>query len=85
MIAFSAILNLGILARQRSQVIPFFLALLVVWGRKHTDEDDEVPIGETKGQPQQLELAGSPRLPQRALTLVQSGPAPVGSPSPPRH
>ena len=31
-IAFSSILNLGILARQRVQVLPFFLALLVALG-----------------------------------------------------
>ena len=31
-LAFSAILNLGILARQRVQVLPFFLALLVTLG-----------------------------------------------------
>ena len=82
-IAFSAILNLGILARQRSQVIPFFLALLVVWGRKHIDEDDEVPPVETKGESRQLEVATAS--PQPALALVQSGSGSVGSSSPHRR
>lgn len=77
-IAFSAILNLGILARQRSQVIPFFLALLVVWGRKHVEEEpDESPPGPT--DPHRLEPV-SP-VPQRhpALTLVHSNATPSGS------
>lgn len=37
-IAFSSILNLGIMARQRSQVMPLFLALLVVVARRHSEE-----------------------------------------------
>ena len=40
-IAFSSILNLGIMARQRVQVLPFFLALLVALGWP-PDEDEEV-------------------------------------------
>jgi hypothetical protein len=84
-IAFSAILNLGILARQRSQVIPFFLALLVVWGRKHVAEDDEEPLVDPKGEPRQLELATASSAQQPALTLVRSGNQPVGSSSPHRR
>jgi hypothetical protein len=38
-IAFSSILNLGILARQRVQVLPFLLALLVTLGWPTEDED----------------------------------------------
>ncbi|HKY47101.1 MAG TPA: hypothetical protein VJQ79_03860, partial [Acidimicrobiia bacterium] len=83
-IAFSAILNLGILARQRSQVIPFFLALLVVWGRKHVDEDDEVSTVAIEVEPRQLELGGV-SAPQPALTLVRSGSGPAGSWSQPRR
>lgn len=40
-IAFSSILNLGIMARQRVQVFPFLLALLVTLGWP-PDDDDEV-------------------------------------------
>jgi hypothetical protein len=43
-VAFSAILNLGILARQRVQVLPFFLALLVglAWNEPKGESDSEV-------------------------------------------
>ena len=48
-VAFSAILNLGILARQRVQVLPFFLALLVglAWNepKKGESESDGEPAG----------------------------------------
>jgi hypothetical protein len=42
-IAFSAILNLGILARQRVQVLPFFLALLVglAWNETNGQSESE--------------------------------------------
>jgi hypothetical protein len=42
-VAFSAILNLGILARQRVQVLPFFLALLVglAWNEPKTATEGE--------------------------------------------
>lgn len=46
-IAFSSFLNLGILARQRVQVLPFFLALLVVMG--WPDEPDAEPSRVTRG------------------------------------
>jgi len=39
-IAFSSILNLGIIARQRVQVLPFLLALLVTLGWPREDEVD---------------------------------------------
>jgi hypothetical protein len=78
-IAFSAILNLGILARQRSQVIPFFLALLVVWGSKHVEEEDEEPLSVPKGQPRPREVATASSGHQAGLTLVDSGSQPVGS------
>jgi large-conductance mechanosensitive channel len=45
-IAFSSILNLGILARQRVQVFPYFLALLVVLGWPH-DEAEEPASSES--------------------------------------
>jgi len=41
-IAFSAFLNLGILARQRVQVLPMFLALLVVLSWEKSKSKDEV-------------------------------------------
>ncbi len=43
-LAFSAILNLGILARQRVQVLPFFLALIVAlaWNESKTKDEAEV-------------------------------------------
>jgi hypothetical protein len=68
-IAFSAILNLGILARQRSQMVPFFLALLVVWGRKHVEEEPDESSPQPPASPRELEpaLAAHP-----ALTLVQA-------------
>ena len=78
-VAFSAILNLGILARQRSQVIPFFLALMVVWGRKHVDEDEDEPLSDPIGEPSQLELATASSAPQPGLTLVHSVSQPVGT------
>lgn len=56
-LAFSAILNLGILARQRSQVMPFFLALMIVLGRKHVEEAVEpAPAPEPVPAPKPLEL-----------------------------
>jgi hypothetical protein len=79
-IAFSAILNLGILARQRSQVIPFFLALMVVWGRKHIEEDDEELLSVPAEEPRPLELATTSSGQPPALTLVNSGLRPVGPP-----
>jgi hypothetical protein len=39
-LAFSAILNLGILARQRVQVLPFFLALIVALAWEEPKDDD---------------------------------------------
>lgn len=78
-IAFSAILNLGIMARQRSQVIPFFLALLVVWGRKHVEEEDEEPLSVPQGEPRPLELATTSSGHQPGLTLVNLGSQSVGS------
>ena len=38
-IAFSAVFNLGILARQRIQVLPFLLAILIVMGKGRIPED----------------------------------------------
>lgn len=43
-VAFSSILNLGILARQRVQVLPFVLALLVVMGWPRDTEDHQQPV-----------------------------------------
>lgn len=42
-IAFSSILNLGILARQRVQVLPYLLALIAVLGWPAETEDQPVP------------------------------------------
>ena len=42
-IVFSAIFNLGILARQRTQALPFLLALIVGMGwEPETEPDDTV-------------------------------------------
>ena len=49
-IAFSSILNLGILARQRVQVLPFFLALLVTLGWPPEDADAPKRHGRAKRQ-----------------------------------
>jgi len=40
-IAFSSFLNLGLLARERSQVWPFFLAMIVALGFRPPDEPDK--------------------------------------------
>ncbi len=42
-VAFSAILNLGILARQRSQVLPLFVAVLVGLGWYRQEQEQEEP------------------------------------------
>jgi hypothetical protein len=41
-IGFSAVFNLGILARQRVQALPFLLAVLIAMGRGPIPEDDRV-------------------------------------------
>jgi hypothetical protein len=43
-IAFSSIFNLGIIARQRSQVIPLLLVVLIGLGWKKWTADDEVAV-----------------------------------------
>ncbi|HJU51281.1 MAG TPA: hypothetical protein VJ815_02995 [Acidimicrobiia bacterium] len=63
-IAFSSILNLGILARQRSQVMPLFLALIVVLARRQVDE------------PAEPEPVGSPARPVPALASASTLAAP---------
>ncbi|MDQ3781557.1 MAG: hypothetical protein M3349_01275 [Actinomycetota bacterium] len=40
-IAFSSFLNLGLMARERSQVMPFFLAMIVALGFRTPDEPEE--------------------------------------------
>lgn len=55
-IAFSSFLNLGLMARERSQVMPFVLALIVGLGfgpPKHEEDDpaDTVPMFATVGGP----------------------------------
>ena len=41
MIAFSAFNNFGLLARQRSQVIPYFMAVVIAYGwNPHVNEPD---------------------------------------------
>lgn len=42
-IGFSAVFNLGILARQRIQVLPFLLAILIVMGKGAIPDEDAVP------------------------------------------
>lgn len=49
-IAFSSILNLGIMARQRVQVLPFFLVFLVVMAWPQ-DDDDGKDSRRTTGRP----------------------------------
>jgi hypothetical protein len=47
-IAFSSVLNLGIMARQRVQVLPFFLALLITLGWPTDDEETAMAPSEIK-------------------------------------
>lgn len=54
-IAFSTVLNLGILARQRAQVLPLFLALIIALGWPGEDLTGESGISRS-------ELVGSERL-----------------------
>lgn len=44
-IAFSAFNNFGLLARQRSQVIPYFMAVLITfgWPRRNASQEDRKP------------------------------------------
>ncbi len=44
-IAFSSIFNLGIIARQRSQVIPFLLVVIVGLGWKKWSPIDRARVG----------------------------------------
>lgn len=86
-LAFSAILNLGILARQRVQVLPFFLALIVAlaWNEpKEEDETLEQPVDQrllrqprpaVARTPTGKRLAGTPV--ERAAQPPRSGPAGV--------
>lgn len=46
-VAFSSVLNLGIMARQRVQLLPFFLALVVAMGWPQDDEGDGEQENET--------------------------------------
>lgn len=47
-IAFNSILNLGIMARQRVQVLPFFLALLITLGWPTDDEETALAPAEIR-------------------------------------
>jgi hypothetical protein len=58
-LAFSAILNLGILARQRVQVLPFFLALIVALAWDEPKDEDGSAAA-------RLERLAPRRPPQRA-------------------
>jgi hypothetical protein len=60
-LAFSAILNLGILARQRVQVLPFFLALIVALAWEEPKEDDGAKVA-------RLERVAPRRPPERKPT-----------------
>jgi hypothetical protein len=67
-IGFSAILNLGIMARQRVQLLPLFLALVVGlgWPEEETEEDREGELADFE----------EPQLPPRQpayLALMRSG------------
>jgi hypothetical protein len=46
MVGFSAIFNLGILARQRVQVLPLLLAILIVMGRGLIPDEPASPDDE---------------------------------------
>lgn len=61
-IGFSAILNLGILARQRVQVLPFFLALVVGLAWPEPDEDPVPEPVEPKAEPTATRIVRSPAL-----------------------
>jgi hypothetical protein len=66
-IAFSAILNLGILARQRVQVLPMFLALLVALSTERTRDEGEAEVARSGRK--------APRHPPQALVTSDSSPA----------
>jgi len=59
-IAFSSMLNLGIIARQRVQVLPFFLALLVTLGWPREDEDEVKRESRTQQRRKALQPTGRP-------------------------
>ena len=52
-LGFSAVLNLGILARQRVQMLPMFLALIVAlgWPEVEPDEEGAAPRRKTTSRP----------------------------------
>lgn len=63
-VGFSAVLNLGILARQRVQVLPFFLAVIVALGwpePKSQPTREKAPVDVPLGQPS-LTTVQSPQL-----------------------
>jgi hypothetical protein len=59
-IAFSSILNLGIIARQRVQVLPFLLALLVTLGWPREDEDEMKRDSRTQQRRKALQPSARP-------------------------
>jgi hypothetical protein len=56
--AFSSVLNLGILSRQRSQMMPFFLALLVALGSRHPEDPVETSETDRLPRPREQAVAG---------------------------
>ncbi len=71
-IAFSAFLNLGLMARERSMVMPFLLAMLVGWGfGPPPDEEDVLATPEPQFQGIEALLAGA--APVAATTPGETG------------
>ena len=65
-VGFSAIFNLGILARQRIQVLPFLLASLIVMGKG--------PIADKAEEPENVEIPKSGRVAADRLALAPRSP-----------
>ena len=66
-VGFSAIFNLGILARQRIQVLPFLLAILIVMGKG--------PIAGKAEEPENVEIPESGRVAADRLALAPRSPS----------
>lgn len=72
-IGFSAVLNLGILARQRVQVLPFFLAVIVALG--WPEPSPEEAAGESESEPVEAGVYGPLNIPSARLSSDEAGPA----------
>jgi hypothetical protein len=83
-IGFSAILNLGILARQRVQVLPMFLALIIGLGWDEAKGEDEAEIArpDRRAPRQPPEKRPEPAAPTAAVESQDAGNQSETAPSP---